>query len=91
MHSLPTLISPLFIVFHQEQDFWYNLRMRNWSIDVSRLDKNSDQYIIWHLEQLINYGLGNEKIDSKQLKKYLPQLTLDPAKQEFIQLLLDND
>ena len=64
--------------------------MRNWSTDTTRLDKTSDNYKKWRLEQLINFGLGNEKIGREELKRFLPELVLDPAKKKFINFLLTN-
>lgn len=60
----------------------------NWSVDIKKLQKDPEQYSIWKLEQLINFGLGGEKIDSELLKKYWPKLTLDPNRRQFIQFLL---
>lgn len=37
--------------------------MYNWSVDESKLNKNSEQYLIWRLEQMINFGLGKEKLE----------------------------
>ena len=36
--------------------------MKNWSTDTKKLSKNQNKFTIWKLEQLINFGLGNEKI-----------------------------
>lgn len=58
--------------------------MYNWSSDIKKMDKNSDIYIIWKLEQLINFGLNDEKINKKQLIKYLPRLKLDPQRKKYI-------
>jgi hypothetical protein len=62
--------------------------MYNWSVDTSQFDKNSDQYKIWRLEQLINYGLGGEKLDRGELKKYLPRLRIDLGKRCYLESLL---
>lgn len=62
--------------------------MYNWSTDTEELKKDPRQYKIWRLEQLINFGLGKEKIDKKELKKFWPFLYLDPAKKRFLSLLL---
>lgn len=62
--------------------------MYNWSTDVSRLKLNPKAYEKWKLEQMINFGLGNEKINKKQLKKHFSSLNIDPKKKEFIRLLL---
>lgn len=44
--------------------------MYNWSTDEKQLKKaDPERYKIWRLEQMINYGLGNEKIDERMVKK----------------------
>lgn len=44
--------------------------MYNWSTDEKQLKKaDAERYKIWRLEQMINYGLGNEKIDERMVKK----------------------
>ncbi len=44
--------------------------MYNWNIDTSKIDKRSEKYKIWHLNQLINFGLNEERLDFDLLKKY---------------------
>ena len=62
--------------------------MYNWSIDEKQLKKNKEQHAIWRLEQMINFGLGEEKLDEKELRKYWSKLHLDPARKRFLGLLL---
>ena len=63
--------------------------MRNWSTDTTRLQKNSEQYAIWKLEQQLNYGLKEEeRIDYTLLKKYLPELKIDEDTRNFLKFLL---
>lgn len=62
--------------------------MKNWSTDVSELQKNSEKYSIWRLEQLINFGLGEEKIDRDELKKYWNVVHIDPLKRKFLSLFI---
>ena len=64
--------------------------MRNWSVDTSKFDKNSSEFKIWKLEQLINFGLHGELIDTQELFTYLPNLTIEPSKRKFLELLLKN-
>lgn len=64
--------------------------MYNWSVDTKFLKKYTDQFRIWKLEQLINYGLGVEKIDLKDLKKYFNKITIDPRKKDYLSFLLKN-
>lgn len=62
--------------------------MYNWNTDTKRLKQNKSKYIKWKLEQLINFGLGNEKISTNKLKKYWHKLNLDPNRKKFLEFLL---
>ncbi len=62
--------------------------MHNWSTDLKVLEKYPEKYKIWRLEQLINFGLGDQKIKSTDLKKYLGKLSIDPLKKRFLEYLL---
>jgi len=65
---------------------WYNKRMRNWSVDVSRFEKNSREYEIWQLEQLLNFGMREgETLDRQQIEKYLPVLAIDQDTRNFLE------
>lgn len=61
--------------------------MYNWSVDEKKLKKHKEQYIIWKLEQLINYGLNGEKISEKLLKKYWNKLNTDPLRKNQVKIL----
>lgn len=62
--------------------------MKNWSIDEKELKKDKKAYIVWRLEQLINYGLEGEKLDKKLVKKYWNKIEIDPAARQYLQFLL---
>jgi hypothetical protein len=62
--------------------------MHNWSIDVKKLKPHKTAYTIWHLEQLINFGLNNEKLNPALVKKYWRRLRLDPQRRKFLKLIL---
>ena len=62
--------------------------MKNWSNTIEKFNKNTDQYQIWRLEQLINFGLDSEKISRPLLKKYLTRLEIDKNKQNYLKFLL---
>jgi len=62
--------------------------MYNWSTDTTRLKKNKEKFIIWKLEQSINYGLRKNKLSSKEIKKYLNRLNIDTYKKSFLNLIL---
>ena len=62
--------------------------MYNWSVDLKQLKKDKRAYAIWRLEQMVNFGLGKEKISKAELKKYWPFLHLDPDKKKYLMTLL---
>ena len=62
--------------------------MRNWSTDTKRLKKNPDAYVVFKLEQMINFGLNGEKLPKDLLKKYWSQLNIDPSKKSYLRELL---
>ncbi len=64
--------------------------MRNWSVDLSKMNKKSSEYKIWHLEQMINFGLNGEKISPAELRKYFTSLKLDPEKKKYMKFLLSD-
>lgn len=67
--------------------------MYNWSVDVKKMKKESpEQYAIWRLEQLINYGLDGEKLDNKEVRRNWSKIKdrLDPYKKRVIEYLLWN-
>lgn len=65
--------------------------MYNWTVDTTLLKQFHAKYQIWKLEQLINFGLRNEKIDKTFLKANINKLKLDPSKKRFIKFILKND
>lgn len=62
--------------------------MHNWSVDVKQLKKDKEKYTIWKLEQMVNFGLGGEKIKEKDLLKYFSKLDIDPSRKKFFQIIL---
>ena len=62
--------------------------MKNWSTDILELQKTPEKFFIWRLEQLINFGLGEEKIDHDELKKYWDTVNIDPLKRKFLALFV---
>ena len=62
--------------------------MYNWSVDEKQLKKHPEQYKIWKLEQMINWGLGGEKLDEKLLRKYWKKLFMDKPTRDYLKFLL---
>lgn len=59
-----------------------------WDYDKKAFLAQAKKDPVWHLERLINYGLGNKKIDKKLLKKYLGKLNIPPNRRAFLKLIL---
>lgn len=63
--------------------------MYNWSVDEKKFKKaDPEGYEIWRLEQMINWGLGGEKIDEKLLRKHWEKLFMDVLTRKYLQFLL---
>ncbi|OIP74886.1 MAG: hypothetical protein AUK06_02710 [Parcubacteria group bacterium CG2_30_36_18] len=63
--------------------------MYNWSVDEKKFKREDPEgYKIWKLEQMINWGLGGEKLDKKLVKKYWKKLFLDSETKKFLEFLL---
>ena len=62
--------------------------MHNWYVDIKKIKKDKRQYTIWRIEQLVNFGLGKEKLNKRELVKYWGELHLDPKKKRFLAFLL---
>ena len=62
--------------------------MKNWSVDEKFLKKHPEKYNIWRLEQLINFGLGNEKLPIQSIKKNINKLSIDPLKKRYLKFLI---
>lgn len=63
--------------------------MNNWSVDIKHLRKYPEKYVIWKLEQLINFGLNGQKINLSELKKYFSKLNIDPQKRKYLSFLIN--
>jgi len=62
--------------------------MHNWSVDTTFLKKDKKQYEIWKLEQLINFGLNGEKLDTNLLIKYWKEIRIDPKRRDLLSFWL---
>lgn len=54
-----------------------------WDYDKTEYQKQVAADLVWHLKRLINYGLGEEKLDRELLKKYLPELRISEDRRFF--------
>lgn len=55
-----------------------------WDYDVKSLDLKKPEVLRWYLQRKIEYG-DWEVLDRKTLKKYLPQLNINPYVKEILQ------
>jgi len=63
--------------------------MYNWSVDEVKFKKaDPEGYKIWRLEQMINYGLGAEKLNIKDLEEYFHRLHIDERAKKYLEFLL---
>ncbi len=63
--------------------------MYNWSVDVKKFKKEDPRgYVVWKLEQAINYGLGKDKLNARLVKKYWKKISMDDATKKYLQFLL---
>ena len=69
----------------------YNCFMYNWSTDENELKKHPEKYKIWRLEQQINFGLGEAKLEEQELRKYFSRINIDPYRRKFLNLLLNGE
>lgn len=61
--------------------------MYNWDYNLDKIKKDQ-KYIRWHLERLINFGLGKEKLKTEQVKQYWQELKIDPHKKIYLEKIL---
>ena len=64
---------------------------KHWSVDEESFKKNyPEKYRLWKLVDLINNGLGGEKLDKKEVKKVWPKIKdeIDPYKKRLIEYLI---
>jgi hypothetical protein len=65
--------------------------MINWSTDEKKFkEENPQEYKIWEITQLINYGLGGEKLSSIEVKKSWNEIKnkIDTPTKQYLQFLL---
>jgi len=63
--------------------------MNNWSVDEEKLKKNPQKYAIWRLGQIVNFGLGNERINEADYRRYAEDVVIqDPWRKKYLDLLV---
>ena len=61
---------------------------QHWSVDENELKKDPDAHAIWRLEQRINYGIGEQKINKEELKRYWERIDIDPFRRKALSSVL---
>ncbi len=61
--------------------------MINWNTDLKSF-KSTEEATVWKLNQLINFGLGGDKLDLNLVKKYWGKLYIDANRRKFLSLLI---
>ncbi len=61
-------------------------------MDENQMKKNPERYKFWRVSQLINYGLGQEKLDLKYLQDNWKELStrIDPSKKAALEFMMGN-
>lgn len=63
--------------------------MYNWSVDEKTFKKTDPQgYKLWRLEQMINWGLGGEKVNEYLVRKHWNKLFMDTQTRKYLEFLL---
>ena len=50
--------------------------------------EHPENYKVWRLQQILNHGLGKEKVSEKLVRKHWKKLYLDPEIKRFLEFLL---
>ena len=63
--------------------------MYNWNTNPQAFRSKEDKRA-WELTQLLDYGVGNEKLDRKELEIYWPRIkyTINPESRRLVEFLL---
>jgi hypothetical protein len=64
--------------------------MKNWSIDEQKFKQLSpEDYEIWKMSQMINFGCDGEKISYKRMVVLLPKLDIDDEMRTLLTWYID--
>ncbi len=80
--NMTVLLEILYLVIE------YSMSMYNWSVDTAKLKGDPETMKIFTLEQAINFGLNNQKLNEADLRQYWHKLNLDPHKKRYLAKLL---
>lgn len=64
--------------------------MENWNVDENQMKKNPVRYKLWRVSQLINYGLGQERLNLKYLRDNWKKLStrIDSSKKAALEFMI---
>lgn len=65
----------------------YNANMA-WDYTKTEYQKQAEADKKWQLERMINYGLGNEKLDRAILERYFKELKIPDDRRAFLEFIL---
>lgn len=61
---------------------------KHWSVNTTELEKHPEDFIIWTLEQWVNWGIGTDLVKKSDLVKYWDKLDIDQWKKKALSLAL---
>ena len=62
--------------------------LNHWSVNTKELEKDTEGYTIWKLEQWVNWGIGTVKAKKTDLIKYWNKIDIDEYKRKALSLAL---
>ena len=63
--------------------------MYNWSVDERKFKREDPKgYRLWRLEQMINFGLGDEKLERRAVRQHWQRLQMDDPTRRYLAFLL---
>lgn len=82
------------LVYLEGIDFFYSagivMLSMAWDYTKTEYEKQASHDEKWHLERIINYGNGKEKLSKNALEKYLKELRIPDDSRAFLELILWN-
>lgn len=73
---------------HKIARLWYDCPLMPWDYTDQAYKKQAAADPVWHLERLINYGDGTERIDRDLLKAQLPHVKIPEDARTFLELIV---
>lgn len=61
---------------------------KHWSVNTKELEKDTESFAVWRLEQWVNWGIGDTKVKKIDLIKYWDKIDIDEWKRKALSLAL---